>query len=89
VKRDFAFVVKRDAPADALLRAVRGADKDAIVEVTLFDVFVGPGLVEHEKSLGIEVTLQPAEKSFAEADLQAISEKIVAAAAKTGARLRG
>jgi phenylalanyl-tRNA synthetase beta chain len=89
VRRDFAFVVKRDAPADALLRAVRGADKDAIVEVALFDVFVGPGLAEHEKSLGIEVTLQPAEKSFAEADLQAISEKIVAAAAKTGARLRG
>ena len=89
VTRDFAFVVKRDAPADALLRAVRGADKEAIVDVALFDVFTGTGLGEGEKSLAVEVTLQPVEKSFTDAELQAISEKIVAAAAKAGARLRG
>jgi phenylalanyl-tRNA synthetase beta chain len=88
VTRDFAFVVKRDAPADALLRAVRGADKEAIVDVALFDVFTGTGLSEDEKSLAVEVTLQPVEKSFTDAELQAISEKIVAAAAKAGARLR-
>jgi len=89
VSRDFAFVMKQDAAADTLLRAVRGADKDAIVDVTLFDVFTGPGLAEDEKSLAVAVTLQPSEKSFAEADLKAISDKIVAAAAKAGARLRG
>ena len=89
VTRDFAFVTPRDAPADALLRAVRGADKAVIVDVALFDVFTGAGLGEDEKSLAIAVTLQPAEKSFTEAELQAISERIVAAAAKTGARLRG
>jgi phenylalanyl-tRNA synthetase beta chain len=88
VTRDFAFVVKRDAPADALLRAVRGADKEAIVDIALFDVFTGTGLGEDEKSLAVEVTLQPVEKSFTDAELQAISEKIVAAAAKAGARLR-
>ncbi|WP_420140044.1 phenylalanine--tRNA ligase subunit beta [Sphingomonas sp.] len=89
VKRDFAFILSRDAPADTLLRAVRGADKEAIVDIALFDVFTGTGVAENEKSLAIEVTLQPAQKSFTEADLQAISERVVAAAAKTGARLRG
>jgi phenylalanyl-tRNA synthetase beta chain len=88
VTRDFAFVTKRDAPADALLRAVRGADKVAIVDAALFDVFTGPGLGEDEKSLAVAVTLQPAEKSFTDADLQAISDRVVAAAAKVGARLR-
>jgi phenylalanyl-tRNA synthetase beta chain len=33
--------------------------------------------------------LQPAEKSFAEAELKAIADKVVAAAAKVGAVLRG
>ena len=89
VSRDFAFVVKRDTPADALLRAVRGADKDAIVDVALFDVFTGTGLAEGEKSLAIAVTLQPGDKTFTDADLKAISDKIVAAAAKAGAKLRG
>jgi len=79
----------RAAPADPLLRAVGGADKDAIVDVALFDVFTGPGLAEDEKSLALTVTLQPPEKTFTDADLQAISDKIVAAAAKAGARLRG
>jgi phenylalanyl-tRNA synthetase beta chain len=35
------------------------------------------------------VTLQPAEKTFTDADLKAISDKIVAAAGKVGAKLRG
>jgi phenylalanyl-tRNA synthetase beta chain len=89
VTRDFAFLLPADRPADELLRAVRGADKVAIVDVRLFDVFQGAGVAEGEKSLAVEVTLQPGEKSFTDAELQGISEKIVAAAAKLGARLRG
>ncbi len=60
----------------------------AVVDATLFDLFTGPGLAEGEKSLGVEVTLQPAERSFTEAELKAVSDRIVAAAAKLGARLR-
>jgi len=88
VTRDFAFLVPADAPADALMRAVRGADKAAIASVGLFDVFTGPGVPAGEKSLALEVTLQPGEKSFTDEELKAISERIVAAAAKAGARLR-
>jgi phenylalanyl-tRNA synthetase beta chain len=88
VKRDFAFVVPTDTKADALLRAVRGADKAAIAGISLFDVFTGPGVPEGSKSLAVEVTLQPGEKSFTEEDLKGISDRIVAAAAKVGAQLR-
>ena len=88
VKRDFAFLLPVEAPADSLLRAVRSADRQAIVGVSLFDVFTGPGVPEGEKSLAVEVVLQPGEKSFTEEELRAISDRIVAAAAKAGARLR-
>jgi phenylalanyl-tRNA synthetase beta chain len=89
VRRDFAFLVSADRAADELLRAVRGADKAVITDARLFDLFQGQGVGEGEKSVAIEVVLQPAEKSFTDAELQAISEKVVAAAAKLGARLRG
>lgn len=89
VRRDFAFLLAADRPGEELLRAVRGADKATIADARLFDIFVGQGVGEGEKSVAIEVLLQPAEKSFTDAELQAISEKIVAAAAKLGARLRG
>jgi phenylalanyl-tRNA synthetase beta chain len=89
VTRDFAFVTPRSLAGEALLRAVRGADKQAIVDVALFDVFTGAGLADDEQSVAVAVTLQPEEKSFTDADLQALSAKIVAAAEKVGAKLRG
>lgn len=88
VVRDFAFLVPADLPADQLLRAVRGADKAAIAGAGLFDLFTGHGVPEGQKSLAVEVRLQPADKSFTEAELKAISDRIVAAAAKLGATLR-
>ena len=88
VRRDFAFLVPKPMAAGELLRAVAGADKTAIVDACLFDVFVGQGMGEDEKSLGVEVVLQPDEKSFTEEELKVIADRIVAAAAKLGARLR-
>ena len=89
VTRDFAFLVGVDTPAGDLLRAVKGADKASIVDARLFDDFRGQGVPEGQKSLAIEVTLQPLDKSFADADLKAIADKVTAAAAKLGAVLRG
>jgi phenylalanyl-tRNA synthetase beta chain len=88
VKRDFAFLVPAELDADRLLRAVRGADKAAIAGVGLFDVFTGAGVPEGMKSLAVEVTLQPSEKSFTEDELKAVADRIVAAAGKLGATLR-
>jgi phenylalanyl-tRNA synthetase beta chain len=89
VKRDFAFLVADNVEADALVRAVKGADKKAIVDARLFDVFTGPGVEEGHKSLAIEVTLQPGDKSFSQEELDAISAAVVKAAAKLGGTLRG
>ena len=88
VTRDFAFLVPEELAADRLLRAVRGADKAAIADVRLFDVFTGEGVPQACKSLAVEVTLQPAERSFTDDELKAVSDRIVAAAAKLGAELR-
>ena len=89
VTRDFAFLVAASVPAGDLLRAVKGADKQAVVAARVFDDFRGSGVPEGQKSLAIEVTLQPVDKSFDEAALKAISDKVVAAAAKLGGVLRG
>lgn len=90
VDRDFAFVVNRDIRAGDLLRAVAGADKQHITDVTLFDVYAGDGLADDQKSLAVSVRLAPKDKTFLDEEIEAIAEKIVAAAEKaTGARLRG
>jgi phenylalanyl-tRNA synthetase beta chain len=85
VTRDFAFFVPPDLTADMLLRAIRGADKQAIVAARLFDRFESGG----QLSLAVEVTLQPDEKSFTDEELAEIAGRVVAAGEKLGAKLRG
>ena len=89
VMRDFAFLVPADMPAGDLLRVVKGADKANIIAARIFDEFRGQGVPDGKKSIALEVTLQPGEKSYTEDDLKAISDKVVAGAGKLGAELRG
>ncbi|OYV25004.1 MAG: phenylalanine--tRNA ligase subunit beta [Acidocella sp. 20-63-7] len=90
VRRDFAFLMAEDAPAEALLRAAKGAERNLITQVALFDRYQGKGVPEGQVSLAIAVTVQPVEKSFSEAELDAISARIIAEVGKkTGAKLRG
>jgi phenylalanyl-tRNA synthetase beta chain len=89
VDRDFAFVVGDEVAAETLLAAVRAADKALIREVSLFDVYQGPGLEPGTRSLAVAVRLQAPDRTLTEAEIEAVSRKIVAAAAKaTGAILR-
>ncbi|HEU4650431.1 MAG TPA: phenylalanine--tRNA ligase subunit beta, partial [Croceibacterium sp.] len=88
VTRDFAFLVAAELPAGDLVRAVKSADKANIVDARVFDDFRGPGVPEGQKSLAIEVTLQPGDKSYTDEELKAIADTIVAAAGKLGADLR-
>ncbi len=88
VTRDFAFLVPADLLAGDLVRAVRNADKANIVSARLFDLFAGQGVPEGQKSLAVEVMLQPGEKSYTEEDFLAINGRIFEAAKKIGATLR-
>jgi phenylalanyl-tRNA synthetase beta chain len=90
VKRDFAFVVDSAVAAEVLLKAARGAERALIAGVALFDVYEGEKMEPGKKSLAIEVTFQPRERTLTDAEIEAACAKVVAAVAKaTGAILRG
>ena len=72
--------------AEKLVKAAKGADKALISDVTVFDVYKLDG---GKTSLAMEVTLQPRDKTLTDAEIEAVSSKIVAAVSKaTGATLR-
>jgi phenylalanyl-tRNA synthetase beta chain len=90
VRRDFAFVVDLETAAEKVLRAAKGADKALISDVSLFDVYAGERIDAGKKSLAIEVTLQPRERTMTDEDIDAVSAKIVGAVEKAaGGVLRG
>lgn len=86
--RDFAFLMSADKPAGDILRAVWGADKALITDVAVFDRYQGAGVADGEVSLAVQVTLQPRDKTLTEAEIEALTAKVIAAVGKQGGRLR-
>ena len=89
LSRDFAFLVDQATPAGELVRPILGADKALIADARVFDVYQGKGVPEGQKSVAVEVTVQPTEKTLTDPEIEALSARIVAAAEKAvGAKLR-
>ena len=89
VERDFAFVVDSKVAAQDVVKAARGADRQLIERVDVFDVYEGKGVPEGKKSLAIAVKLQPKERTLTDAEIEAVAQKIVTAVTKaTGGTLR-
>jgi phenylalanyl-tRNA synthetase beta chain len=89
VTRDFAFLVDAETDAGALVRAASSPDRALISNVSVFDEFTGQGVPEGKKSLAIEVTLQPRDKTLTDEEIDAVAEKVVASVTKaTGGTLR-
>ena len=93
VERDFAFVVDARVEALTAVNAAQGADKALIETVRVFDQFtgdraeaqMGPG----KKSIALTVRLQPQDKTLTEAEIDAVSAKIIEKVTKaTGGSLR-
>jgi len=90
VERDFAFIVDGNVKAADLVRAAQSADRKLITDVGVFDVYEGKGIDPGKKSIAINVTLQPREKTMTDEEIDALAAKIVAEVQKrTGGVLRG
>jgi phenylalanyl-tRNA synthetase beta chain len=89
VRRDFAFVLDRDVAAQEVVKAVLAADKKLISGVNVFDLFEGASLGAGKKSLALEVTLQPTDKTLTDEEIEAVAARVVAEVKKvTGGEIR-
>ncbi len=94
VDRDFAFTVDAKVEALTAVNAALGADKALIESVRVFDQFTGEKAEAQmgagKKSIALTVRLQPRDKTLTEAEIEAVSAKIVEKVTKaTGGTLRG
>jgi phenylalanyl-tRNA synthetase beta chain len=89
VTRDFAFVVARSVEAARILKAAQSADKTLIASASVFDVFEGASIGADSKSVAIEVTLRPSDRTLTDEEIDKVSARIVEQVAKaTGGTLR-
>ncbi len=93
VERDFAFVIDAGIEALTAVNAAMGADKALIETVRVFDQFIGEKAEAQmgagKKSIALAVRLQPRDKTLTEAEIEAVSAKIIDKVTKaTGGTLR-
>ncbi len=81
VDRDFAFTLDEQVQAKDLVRAARGAERELIESVHVFDVFEGSQAEEHfgpgKKSIAISVRLQPRNETLSESAIERVGKKII------------
>ena len=93
VDRDFAFVVDAKVETLTAVNAAQGADKVLIESVRVFDQFTGykaeAQMGAGKKSIALTVRLQPTTATLTEAEIEAVSTKIIEKVTKaTGGALR-
>ncbi len=89
VRRDLAFIVPEDVPADQVRVALVGAAGELLDACTLFDVFRGGSLPEGTKSLAFTVALRAPDRTLTDDEAQVVVDRMVATVVEAyGAELR-
>ena len=89
VKRDLALLVDQAVTFAQIEKVVKASEKKLLQNVSLFDVYEGKNLEEGKKSYAISVTLQDAEKTLQDKQIDSVMSKIVANLEREiGAKLR-
>ena len=89
VRRDLALVVDEAVPADRIEAVLRRALGDLLVALTVFDVYVGPGVAAGHKSVAIGLTLQHPSRTLEDRVVnRRIAEAVASVETELGAQLR-
>ena len=89
VFQDVSLVVSAHVPAQAVADAVREGAGALLEDIQLFDVFTGPQIGEHRKSLTFALRFRAPDRTLTEDDASAARDAAVRRAAEAvGAELR-
>ena len=86
---DLAFVVGNTVSAASMMKAIRQAGGNLLVDVALFDIYRGKGVSDDARSLAYRLRLQAPDRTLTDVEVSEVRAKCIAAAEKLGATLRG
>jgi phenylalanyl-tRNA synthetase beta chain len=89
IRRDFALLVDRDLPYQAVLDCVRDAAPAVVKDIQLFDVYTGENVDSSLKSLALSLILQDSSHTLTDMEVEEASALVLAALAeRLSAKLR-
>lgn len=89
VRRDLALLLDKSVTFAQVEEQIRRSEKKLLREVALFDVYEGKNLPDGKKSYAVSMTIQDAEKTLNDRQIEAVMNKIIDNLKKNlGAELR-
>ena len=85
---DLAFVVPQTVAAGTLLKSLRQAGGNLLVDAVLFDIYRGKGVADGARSLAFRFRFQAPDRTLGETEIADARARCIAAAQKLGAELR-
>ena len=77
VSRDFAFIVDKDTKAEEILNVIKRIKNTMIEDIKIFDIYSGKNIPKNKKSIGVNVIIQPYEKTLTDLEIEEISRMII------------
>ncbi|MHC4955027.1 MAG: phenylalanine--tRNA ligase subunit beta [Planctomycetota bacterium] len=88
VPYDVAIVADARTPADEVERALRGADKTLVRDVSLFDVYAGKNLPDGKRSLAYKIVFGAMDRTLGTEEVDRLREGVARIIEKKGWELR-
>ena len=85
---DLAFTVPQTVAAGTLLKSLRQAGGNLLVDAALFDIYRGKGVADDARSLAFRFRFQAPDRTLGETEIAEARSRCIAAAQKLGAELR-
>ena len=77
IVKDVAFVVDKSLPVEEIMNEIRTSGKDLLTNISIFDVYTGPNILETEKSVAFKLTFQSNTRTLQEEEVMAIFNEIM------------
>lgn len=78
VKKDVAFVMKKDIPSVEVEKVIKKAGGKLLTNIEVFDVYAGENIGKDEKSVAYSLTFNDSKKTLTEEEITKIFENIIA-----------
>ena len=77
IVKDVAFVVDKKLPVEEIMATIKDTGKDLLTNISIFDVYMGPNVLENEKSVAFKLTFQSKERTLSDEEVMKIFNQIM------------
>ena len=77
IVKDVAFVVAKNLPVEEIMAEIKRVGKEILTNISIFDVYTGPNVLESEKSVAFKLTFQSNNRTLQEDEVMAIFNEIM------------